>query len=345
VSLLDGSVGTVSLVFDANSAPMGTAQRRMVAHDWGAGTGMASDASRVSGEAFTSAGGARVMAAACRMTGLDSEGAELIRFGENALYRLTAAPVVVRVARSAEYLPAVRRELAVSRWLSEEGFPAVRAVDDLEQPLVVDGHPVTFWHLIEDAGREATYGELGAVLRELHSLVPPDGLGLPAFDAFGRADLRIESSDGISENDREFLRKRRRELTDRLAELRFPSGRGPVHGDAHTDNLMVDRKGRLHLIDLENFCVDHPEWDLVVSAHEYDRLDWVSEDNYSAFIGAYGRDLREWPGFRVLSAIQEFKMTTWLMQNVAEGAHVVDEVKRRLASLRDDDAPRNWRPY
>ena len=285
------------------------------------------------------------MAVACRLAGLDSEGAELIRFGENALFRLRAAPVVVRVARGAEYLPAVCRELGVSRWLGDEGFPAVRAVDDLEQPLMVEGHPVTFWHLIEDAGREATYEELGGVLRDLHALAPPDGLSLPAFDAFGRADLRIESAQGIAEDDREFLRKRRRELAELLAGLRFPSGRGPVHGDAHTDNLMVDAKGRLHLIDLENFCVDHPEWDLVVSAHEYDGLGWVSAENYAAFVSAYGRDLREWPGFRVLSAIQEFKMTTWLMQNVAEGPHVVDEVRGRLASLRDDDAPRHWRPY
>ncbi|MBM9505455.1 aminoglycoside phosphotransferase family protein [Actinacidiphila acididurans] len=306
---------------------------------------MASGSDLGSGAGFTSASAARVMASACRAAGLDGKGAELIRFGENALYRLAAAPVVVRVARGPAYLASVRREVAVSRWLAGEGFAAVRVVEDVEQPVVVEGHPVTFWHLIEDAGRSASYGELGAVLRELHGLVPPDGLELPGFDAFGRADRRIELAEGISEDDRVFLRKRRRELADRLAGLAFDSGRGPVHGDAHTDNLMVDRRGRLHLIDLENFCVDRPEWDLVVAAHEYDRLGWVSGEQYAAFVGGYGRDLREWPGFGVLAAIQEFKMTTWLMQNVAEGQHVADEVKVRLASLRDDDAPRNWQPY
>lgn len=306
---------------------------------------MASDSDLGSGAGFTSAVAARVMASACRMAGLDASDAEPIRLGENALYRLVAAPVVVRVARGPAYLPSVRREVAVSRWLADEGFPAVRVVDDIEQPLTVEGHPVTFWHLIEDAGRPATYGELGAVLRDLHSLTPPTGLGLPAFDAFGRSDRRIEVAEGISDDDRVFLRKRRRELADLLAGLAFESGRRPVHGDAHTDNLMVDRQGRLHLIDLENFCLDRPEWDLVVSAHEYDRLGWVSADEYSAFVGGYGRDLREWPGFRVLAAIQEFKMTTWLMQNIAEGPHIAAEVKNRLASLRDDDAPRNWEPY
>lgn len=285
------------------------------------------------------------MASACRTAALDAEGAEPIRFGENAIYRLAAAPVVVRVARGPAYLASVRREVAVSRWLAEEGFLAVRAVEDIEQPLTVDGHPVTFWHLIEDGGRPATYGELGAVLRGLHGLTVPAGLELPAFDAFGRADRRIEVAEGISDDDRVFLRKRRRELADRLAGLAFDSGRGPVHGDAHTDNLIVDRQGRVHLIDLENFCVDRPEWDLVVAAHEYDRLGWVTDEQYAAFVRGYGRDLRDWPGFGVLSAIQEFKMTTWLMQNIAEGPHVAEEVKARLASLRDDDAPRNWQPY
>jgi Ser/Thr protein kinase RdoA (MazF antagonist) len=306
---------------------------------------MALDAARGSEEGFTSAGATRVMAAACRTAGLDDRGAELIRLGENALFRLGSVPVIVRIARSVEYLSAARKEVAVSRWLAGEGFPAARVVEDLEQPLVVDGHPVTFWHLIVDAGRAATYGELGGVLRDLHALTLPDGLELPRYSAFGLSDLRLERAAGISEDDLEFLRKRGQELKGRLAELGFGSPLGPVHGDAHTDNLMIDKSGVVHLIDLENFCVDHPEWDLEVAAHEYHRLGWVSQQQYADFVRAYGRDLTEWPGFATLCAIQEFKMTTWLMQNVSEGEDVAQEVGRRIASLRDDAAPRNWLPY
>lgn len=306
---------------------------------------MAADSAQDPVEGFTSAGAVRVAAAACRVAGLDGGGAELMRFGENALFRLASAPVVVRVARGPAYLPSARREVAVSRWLAQESFPAVRVVDDIEQPLMVDGHPVTFWHLIDDAGRPATYGELGTVLRELHGLSIPPHLGLPGFDAFGRADRRIEAAEDVTDDDRTFLRNRRQELSDRLARLDFGSGRGPVHGDAHTDNLMVDRQGRLHLIDLENFCADQPEWDLVVAAHEYARLGWVSDEEYVAFVRGYGRDLCDWPGFGVLAAVQEFKMTTWLMQNITEGPHIAEEVRVRLASLRDDHAPRDWRPY
>lgn len=296
------------------------------------------------GEGFTSGGAARVMAAACRRAGLDGGGARLIRFGENALFRLASHPVIVRVARTVEYLPSVRNEVEVSRWLARENFPAARVIEDLEQPLIIDDCPVTFWHLIREADRKATYGELGRVLRELHSLSVPDNLSLPPYDVFGRADLRINKVPGIPNDDREFLRKRGRELRERLTVLRFDLPKGPVHGDAHGDNLMIDRSGRAILIDFENFCFDHPEWDLMVTATEYDSMKWATDEDYAAFVGAYGRDLRAWPGFATLRAIQEFKMTTWLMQNVDESPEVFAEYMRRIASLRDENAPRDWLP-
>ncbi|GHI07744.1 hypothetical protein Scel_60650 [Streptomyces cellostaticus] len=136
---------------------------------------MAVDAAR-SEDGFTSARATRVMTAACRAAGLDDRGAELIRLGENALFRLASAPVIVRVARGEEWLPKARVEVAVSRWLTREGFPATRIIEDLEQPLLVDGHPVTFWHLIVEGDRKATYGELGGILRDLHSMTVPAGL-------------------------------------------------------------------------------------------------------------------------------------------------------------------------
>ncbi|MDH2391923.1 aminoglycoside phosphotransferase family protein [Streptomyces sp. HNM0663] len=306
---------------------------------------MAVDAARASGGGFTSAGAARVVAAACRAAGLDGRDAELIRFGENALFRLASVPVVARVARSVDYLPMVRNEVAVSRWLASEGFPAVRVVDDLEQPLVVDGHPVTFWYLIVEGERKATYGELGAVLRDLHSLAVPTGLELPSYNVFGKSDLRIDRAVGIPEDDRVFLRKRDRELRERYAELRFESHKGPVHGDAHVQNLMVDDRGKVILIDFENFCFDHPEWDLMVTAVEHHSLGWQTAEQYADFVAAYGRDLRDWPGYATLRGIQEFHMTTWLMQNVRESERTAQEYRRRIAGLRNDDAPRDWRPW
>jgi hypothetical protein len=97
-------------------------------------------------------------------------------------------------------------------------------------------------------GARCATGPGNGVLRDLHALTLPDGLELPRYSAFGLSDLRLERAAGIPEDDLEFLRKRGQELKGRLAELRFGSPLGPVHGDAHTDNLMVDRSGVVHLL-------------------------------------------------------------------------------------------------
>ncbi|MGW2627848.1 aminoglycoside phosphotransferase family protein [Streptomyces chattanoogensis] len=305
---------------------------------------MAVDAAQGSEEGFTSVGAARVMAAACRAAGLDERGAELIRFGENGLFRLASAPVIVRVARGEEWLPKARTEVAVSRWLAGEGFPAARLVDGLEQPFLIDGHPVTFWQLIVEGDRKATYGELGGVLRDLHALTVPEGLELPSFDPFDKQELRLDRA-VIPEDDKVFLRKRWRELRDKYKELRFETPKGPVHGDAHVQNLMVDDQGQVILIDFEAFCFDHPEWDLMVTSVEHHSLGWQTEEQYGDFVAAYGRDLYDWPGYETLRGLQEFGMTTWLMQNVQEDEATAAEYGRRIAGLRHDDGPRDWRPW
>ncbi|ARF56069.1 aminoglycoside phosphotransferase family protein [Streptomyces gilvosporeus] len=304
---------------------------------------MAVDAAQSAEEGFTSAGAARVMAAACQAAGLDERGAELIRFGENGLFRLASAPVIVRVARGEEWLPKARTEVAVSRWLTGEGFPAARLVEGLEQPFLIDGHPVTFWHLILEGDRKATYGELGGMLRDLHALTVPEGLELPSFDPFDKQDLRLERA-VIPEDDKVFLRKRWWELRDKYNELRFETPKGPVHGDAHVQNLMVDDQGQVILIDFEAFCFDHPEWDLMVTAVEHHSLGWQTSEQYADFVGAYGRDLYDWPGYETMRGLQEFGMTTWLMQNVQEDEVTAAEYRRRIAGLRNDDGPRDWRP-
>lgn len=148
----------------------------------------------------------------------------------------------------------------------------------------------------------------------------------------------------IPDDDKAFLRKRQRELQDKYAELSFETSMGPVHGDAHVQNLMVSNRGEVIVIDFEGFCFDHPEWDLMVTAVEHHSIGWQTDDQYADFVSIYGRDLYEWHGYSTLRGIQEFGMTTWLMQNVNESETVAEEYSRRIASLRDDEGPRDWSP-
>jgi hypothetical protein len=53
-----------------------------------------------------------------------------------------------RRERSADQLSRVELELCVARWLASAGVPAVRVCSDIGQPIVVHGHPVSFWHTV-----------------------------------------------------------------------------------------------------------------------------------------------------------------------------------------------------
>jgi hypothetical protein len=70
-----------------------------------------------------------VLDAATEAAGVDSRGAEVIRLGENALYRLPGG-VVARIARQGQDAAAAK-EVAVSRWLEDSGVAAQRR---LRQP-------------------------------------------------------------------------------------------------------------------------------------------------------------------------------------------------------------------
>jgi aminoglycoside phosphotransferase (APT) family kinase protein len=202
---------------------------------------------------------------------------------------------------------------------------------------------VTFWKLIDDTGRKATVAELGAILHHLHALPVPASLRLPDLDMFGRVAERIGSAD-IAETDRGFLGDRLASLRAQYSDLTYRLPPSAVHGDAHQSNLIKRPDGTAVLIDLERFAFGHPETDLSVTATEY-LIGWHTDEQYATFVRVYGYDVMDWPGFPVIRAVNELKMTTWLMQNIGESDRIADEFRTRLASLRDDSAPRDWQPF
>ncbi|MDB5910577.1 MAG: aminoglycoside phosphotransferase family protein, partial [Massilia sp.] len=280
---------------------------------------------------------------ACREAGLASEGAELVRLGENAIYRLAKEQVIVRIARGEEVLRDAEKEVAVASWLRDEGLPAAEPTDH-RQPILAQGRPVTFWRLIPDSGEKASLADLGRILRRLHSLPVPKDLPLPEFNIFGRASQRIEKTAELSHEERGFLVSRLAELRDAYATLKFPLQPCAIHADAHQSNLIQTPDGSVLLIDFEGFAFGPPEYDLSVTATEH-LVGWHTDTQYAAFVESYGFDVKDWSGFPVVRAINELKMTTWLMQNVGEGDHIATEFRIRLTSLYDNEAPRPWSPF
>lgn len=291
---------------------------------------------------FTSTAAEAVFARACKAIGLPAEGAELVRLGENAIFRLSGKPLVVRVARSAERLPIVHRELCVARWLDGAGVAVARPYDGVEQPVVVDSHPVSVWHLIDDGPHRPGLADLALLLRQVHDL-DNGPCQLPNLDPLGVSDQRIRAVVGLEDSDRSFLIEWCRELRDRFDRLHFALPPGFVHGDAHTGNLMGE-PGRAVLIDFEGAAIGPREWDLVAIALSRSRFG-LTEDVYRRFVDAYGFDVASWEGFGVLRDMRELYMTAWLMQNLSQGPAVAAEVALRIESMRVGDTSREWHAF
>jgi hypothetical protein len=128
---------------------------------------------------FTLENARAVLCRACAVVGLDVSGAELVRLGSNAVFRLASREVIVRIAPDAGGLAATERTVRVARWPAEGDFPATRLVPGLTQPAVVGGHVVTFWENAQDEEAWASLPELADLLRRLHWLEEPESLRPP----------------------------------------------------------------------------------------------------------------------------------------------------------------------
>ena len=169
---------------------------------------------------FSSSAALPLLHAACQRAGLSSDGAELLRLGENAIYRLADTPVVVRIARSADRLPRVEKELCVARWLARAKVPAVRAVEEIDQPLMVNGYPVSFWHSVSGGHPVPTHLDLARLLAAFHSLsdCPCDLVG---FEPLKTSESRLAAAADIDQEEHDFLRNRCVELNEEFQHLAF----------------------------------------------------------------------------------------------------------------------------
>lgn len=281
-----------------------------------------------------------VLGVASRHAELNSAGAELIRLGENALFRLPGG-IIARITRPGQ-VAAAAREVAVARWLEANGVAAVQVWPGIEQPVEVDGRAVTWWRELPPH-REGTALQVAVALRRLHDLPPPP-FDVGRLDPFVRLADRIERAVTLAEADRQWMRDHLAELEARYAAL--PSGLPEcvVHGDAWIGNVVsTEPDGDVVLLDLERCSVGRPEWDLTSTAVRAFTMGRIDADEYGRFARAYGVDVTDWAGFETLRDIREFRMTCMAAQVAVENPARHDEIVLRLACLRGEAGPRPWR--
>jgi len=284
-----------------------------------------------------------VLADVCRRAGIEAAGAELIRLGSNAVFRLPKR-VIVRIARDGETLDSAQRQVDVARWLEREGYPATRALE-LPQPMTAAGHVTTFWVSAAEDETYAPVDQVGDLIRRLHRLETPTVPALPDKKPFEELAGRMSALPYLDPADAEFIRTKVDELADAYESLDFALPIGPVHGDANVGNVILDRDRNPLLIDLDNFAIGPREWDLVQTALFYERFGWHTDDEYRAFVDAYGFDVMEWDGYSTLADYREITMTLWLAGKAASEPRAADEVHKRVETLRSGGDRREWKPF
>ncbi|MFF3977732.1 phosphotransferase enzyme family protein [Streptomyces sp. NPDC001828] len=293
--------------------------------------------------AFDTEQAENVLRRACVLAAISPAGIELIRFGDHAVFRLREGKVVARVARDASRLPPVQREVAVAHWLADHEYPAARLITDADQPVVIDGHAVTFWEGLADGDTYASTREMGELLRQLHDLEPPT-FTLPELRPFDKVSERLSKA-VISSEVRDFLTERAYSLETAYGKLEFALPHGHVHGDFNVGNVLRDSAGQPKVIDLDGFVAGPREWDLMQTAMYFDSFGWHTADEYADFADAYGFDVRKWPGYTVLRSVRELLMITWLSQNAGTNPQAAEEVEKRAESLRTGASRRDWAPF
>lgn len=261
----------------------------------------------------TTADAVAASVAVAARVGLPTGSPVVVAEGYSVRVRLDPAPVLTRVVTAGRLLrgdprPWMEREVAVSRWLASAGAPVVPPWSD-PGPHEAHGLEVSLWQWREpvpDAVGAATYAEL---LMDLHD----------ALDDY-EADLSVlvgpltDVAAALRTSDDAVLH----EAAARLVPQALSWPRRPLHGDAHTGNVLSTASGPLWL-DFEDVCVGPVEWDLASRT--------VTDEVVDAYPGELDRDRLE--DCRDLRCLQ---ILAWILTDDVQDASLYDELTARLRS-------------
>lgn len=286
---------------------------------------------------------------AAALFGLNAHGVRLLRLHSSAVYHLPSNRAVARVT-PAGIGNGERVDIAVkiTRWLSDRGFPTVEPLDG-DQPITVEdetgGMTVSFWHYLPqpEPYQRPPAAALGTLIRTLHSLVDPP-VALPSVRPMDRLKNSIEldlerPTPALDASSRAFLLSRIDELLHAYDHLGTPLGRGLIHFDAHTGNVLHSKDGYV-LSDWDGAGIGPREWDLVVTA-SYARFGLPAVDR-AAFADAYGYDITTWPEWVILRDMRELHSLGSYIRVAPAKPVAAAELQHRIQTLRSGDRTRRW---
>lgn len=284
----------------------------------------------------------RVVEFSCARAGLNAAGAKLIKYTVNAVFRLPAEHVVVRIASGPDAAARAWRTVRTARWLLDRGAPIGPLLAG-DQPIAIDGwHWATFWQEL-DRPPAWSPAELAAPLKALHSLTPDSAL--PQWNPFTTAHDRLAAADHAvaGADDLRWLTAQWEHAEHMYRSWEHELPLTVIHGDPHTGNLLRRADGRVVLCDLDETGIGPAAWDLVPQAVGAARF--ARHEFYREFAHAYGRDVRQEAYWPVLARIRELIMVTGVLPDLRSRPTVAAQFTHRLATLRAGNTTATWDLY
>lgn len=277
---------------------------------------------------------------ACDMTGLDADGAEILRGQTNAVIRLHTPPIIVKIARAGTAPEEVERTVTFVRWLMDLGFPTVPLYEPALQPLIIDGQAVTLWHYLPQPVEPVPADALAKPLNILHSLSGPP-VSLPRIDAVRAIRSSLHQTTILSPEDISFLHQSADRLERELADVQYVLDPDAIlQGDPHHKNALYGSDGVV-LCDWDSVSIGQPEWDLVTIEVHCRRFGY-GHDSYLDFASAYGFDITSWRGYEALRDLRELRMIATNARKSTHAPQKAAEVARRVTGLRQGNHDLAW---
>lgn len=250
------------------------------------------------------------VAVAARL-GLPTDNPVVVAEGYSVRVRLDPAPVLTRVITVGRVLrgaprPWMEREIAVSEYLAAAGAPVAPPWEDAGIHEAY-GLEVSLWRWLEPVAQPIFAETFGHLLKDLHdTLATYDGQLPPLVGPL------TDIAAAVKANDDAVLQ----EAAERLVPLAETWPRRPIHGDAHTGNILTTASGPLWM-DFEDVCTGPIEWDLASRT--------LTDDFVDAYPGEVDRerleDCRDLRNLQVLAGI---------LTDGVQDASLYDDVCARL---------------
>ena len=289
---------------------------------------------------------AEVANAFARHAGLQDDSLSLVRFRQNALFRLPKLQLTLRIYSPHEDPSRATLMVDCARQLEAHGFPAVRSWRGIdEQPVNIHGFEVSVWQWIEQEKRNAdAFHAFGHLIRRFHDLDGKLDMDVPPFDPLLKIRRRIErlnNADGFPRKYLAVLQSALHVAEQREATLRDTTlGEGVLHGDALLGNTISTATG-LRLIDFDSVCYGPREWDLAPSLVAVQRFGRDIE-SWTAFLRGYGIAPERLVHLEAASIVKQLSMTVVLCLQHGQSEAVDREIARRISHWEKSDSSNRW---